>query len=278
MNQEKKSKPTAKEEPRIKLDSLLREGRLKTVDPDIGDVWEELHKINKQEEKAFNQKIEKVKTKFKKLKIKTSSVSKTKTAKKPSKTPKKSTIRLKTHLHKKRVRIALGFSVLLLGFIIVRSVVSRDKTDQLGAKTGTNSQMSSGDIDADIPEVDSTEFPLMWPSGKSEKDFKLVRVSPFGNDTVYTYIDSLNNQDIKISQQKLPERFKTDRDVKLKELADSFQATNVIQIDEQKVYLGYSESINTQSLIFIKKDLLIFIASPQQTSDEIWAGYITALQ
>jgi hypothetical protein len=56
MKQGKKLKPIVQKKPSIKLDSLLREGRLKTVDPDIGDVWEELHKINKQEEKAFNQK------------------------------------------------------------------------------------------------------------------------------------------------------------------------------------------------------------------------------
>lgn len=277
MKQGKKSKPLEQKRPSIKLDSLLREGRLKTVDPDIGDVWEELHKINKQEEKAFNQKIEKVKTKFKKLKLKTPSKSKTKSTKKIPKTPKKSTVKIKSNLRKKPVRFALGFSVILLCFIIARSVISKDKTDQLGAKTGSNTQMSSGNVDADIPQVDSTEFPLVWPSGKSEKDYKIVRVSPFGNDTVYAYIDSLNNQEIKISQQKLPERFNTDRDVKLKELADSFQATNVIQIDEQKIYHGYSENINTQSLIFIKNDLLIFIASPQQTSDEIWAGYINGL-
>lgn len=255
----------------------LDRARLKKDSPDIGDVWEELHKINKQEEKAFNQKIDKVKTKFKKLKIKTPLISKSKTTKKPPKTPKKSTIKLKSHLRKKRVRLVMGLIAIFLCIITVRSVIFKDKTDQLGAKTGASTQMSSGNIDADIPQVDSTEFPLVWPSGKSEKDFKIVRVSPFGNDTVYAYIDILNNQEIKISQQKLPERFKTERDVKLKELADSFQATNVIQVDEQKIYHGYSQNINTQSLIFIKKDLLIFIASPQQTRDEIWAGYISGL-
>jgi len=278
MKQGKKSKPLEQKKTSIKLDSLLREGRLKTVDPDIGDVWQELHKINKQEEKAFNQKIEKVKTKLKKLKIKIPSQAQAKSTKKLSKTPKKSTLKIKPQLRKKPVRIALGLSVAIVALTIVKSATSNNKTDQLGAKTSTAPQLSSGNIDADIPEVDSTEFPLVWPGGKSEKDFKIVRVSPFGNDTVYAYIDSLNGQDIKISQQKLPERFNTDRDVKLKELADSFQATNVIQIDDQKVYHGYSENINTQSLIFIKKDLLIFIASPQQTADEIWAGYIAGLE
>lgn len=274
MKQGKKLKPIEQKKPSIKLDSLLREGRLKTVDPDIGDIWEELHKINKMEETAFNKKVDKIKSKLTKLKIKVPTKSK---SKKQTKTPKKSTSKLQSIFRKKPARFGLALALIIVGTVFIKSVFNKDSTGQLGAKTDTITQPSSGNIDADIPQVDSTDFPLVWPNGKSEKDFKVVRVSPFGNDTVYAYIDSLNGQDIKVSQQKLPDSFKKEQDVKLKELADSFQATNVIQIDEQKIYHGFSEKIKTQSLIFIKNGLLIFISSPQQNSDEIWAGYITSL-
>lgn len=276
MKQGKKSKPIEQKRPSIKLDSLLREGRLRTVNPDIGDVWEELHKINKQEEKAFNQKVDKVKARLLKIKNKVPYKSKTK-AKKQSKTPRKNT-KIQSFFRKKSARFGLALSLIILSTVVVKSIFNKDTSDQLGVNTNAIPQASSGNIDADIPQVESTDFPLVWPNGKSEKDYKVVRVSPFGNDTVYAYIDSLNGQDIKVSQQKLPDSFKTEQDIKLKELADSFQATNVIQIDEQKIYHGFSEKISTQSLIFIKNGLLIFIASPQQNSDETWVGYITGLK
>ncbi len=275
MNQGKNSKPIDQEEPRIKLDSLLRDGRLKTVDPDIGDVWEELNNINKQEEKAFNDKVEKIKNKLSKVKVKVPSKIK---FKKQPKTLKKSNFKFKKLFQKKIVRAGLVVALAFASLGIIKSLVTdKDTPNQLGVSTDS-ANASSGNIEADIPQVQTTEFPLIWPNGKSEKDFKIVRLNPFGNDTVYTYVDALNGLEIRISQQELPDNFGSSQDEKLKELADSFQATNIIQIDEQKTYHGYSETTNTQSLIFIKKDLLIFIASPQQTSDEVWAGYISALQ
>jgi hypothetical protein len=265
-------------EKNIKRSLNLDRSRLKKDSPDIGDVWKELQNINKREEKAFDQKVEKVKTRLKKLKIKTPSKTIVTSAKKTPKNPKKSTVKIKKQFQKKQVRLTVGLSAVIIGLLVVKSIGHDDKTDQLGAKIDIKTQQSSGDIATDISNVETTEFSLLWPNGKSEKDFKIVRVSPAGNEPVYTYIDSLNNQDIKISQQEVPDSFKTERDIKLKELADSFQATNVIQIDDNKIYHGFSEKVKTQSLIFIKKDLLIFIASPQQNSDEVWAGYITGLK
>jgi len=105
-----------------------------------------------------------------------------------------------------------------------------------------------------------------------------VRVSPEGNDPVYTFIDMVETSKVSISQQEVPKSFEYNKSVELERVAKEFQAIDVIQIDSMKVFHGVSDKNKQQSLIFIKGDLLVFIKSPQKLSDEAWAGYILNLK
>lgn len=120
-------------------------------------------------------------------------------------------------------------------------------------------------------------FSVLVPTGKKLDELGgIERKSPAG-DTVYTYADMVDGVRVEITQQELPESFKSDRGGKVKDLAKSFYAESVIQVDEIPVYHGYSDKTRYQTLIFTKKDKLIFILSPTKISDDKWVGYLVGL-
>jgi len=139
-------------------------------------------------------------------------------------------------------------------------------------KYRSDSQGSIGELPKETPRFD-----ILIPSGKKYSDLGVVRVSPEGNEPVYTYVDMVGSSEASISQQEVPKSFKYDKNTELEKVAKEFQATDVIQIDSIKVFHGISDKNKQQSLIFIKEDLLVFIKSPQKLSDEVWAGYIIGL-
>ncbi len=175
--------------------------------------------------------------------------------------------------HKRSIiLVAVVFLSPVLLIAIIKGLSAGDSKPQLLGDQSGSSDFSSGKLEV----VDTTEFELLKPNNPDTK-LNVVKISPAGNDPTYAYIDTVSGTEVRVSQQKMPESFVGDVDAKLEELAKSFQATNIIQIDEQKVFHGYSEKGKTQSLIFIKKDILIFIASPIQLSDDQWVGYVRGL-
>jgi len=140
-------------------------------------------------------------------------------------------------------------------------------------KSESGQQNSIGELPKETPR-----FTILTPSGKTYADFDIVRVSPEGNDPVYTFIDMVETSEVSVSQQEVPKSFEYNKSVELERVAKEFQAIDVIQIDSMKVFHGVSDKNKQQSLIFIKGDLLVFIKSPQKLSDEAWAGYILNLK
>ena len=132
---------------------------------------------------------------------------------------------------------------------------------------------NSGKLTKETPS-----FAILKPEGRKFDSLDTVKVSPTGNDPVYAFTDTLDGIEIQVSQQEVPKSFDFNQEVELERVAKDFQATNVIQIDDNKVFHGLSDKTKQQSLIFIKDDLLVFIKSPQKLSDEVWAGYIMGLK
>lgn len=144
---------------------------------------------------------------------------------------------------------------------------------------GVSSGQSTDEISSGKSELSvKPSFTMVLPKGKKESQFKFARVSPDENAPTYAFIDLIGETKINISEQEVPKQFDYNRAVELERVAKDFQATNVIQIDEDKIYHGYSEKLRVQSLVFIKKDRLIFIKSPEKLSDDTWTGYILNLQ
>ncbi len=169
---------------------------------------------------------------------------------------------------RKRALVVL-LPLIIIGFVYLFN--NDSQKDILGTSTD-NQTFQSGTLPKEQPA-----FNLLYPSGKSAQDYDPVRISPDSNEPAYTYIDYIGDTQINVSQQRIPEKIKNDQVTELEALSKSFQATNRISIDENIIYHGYNDKMKIQSVILVKKELLIFIKSGTVLSDDALAGYIISL-
>jgi hypothetical protein len=121
------------------------------------------------------------------------------------------------------------------------------------------------------------DYNILYPAGKEAASLQSVtRKAPDGN-VIHTYKDSINGVEFELTQQELPDKFRTDQESQLLEVATSFQATKVIQIDDKKIYTGVNDKTGIQSVFTIKDDKFISIKALQALSDDDLVGYITSL-
>ena len=197
------------------------------------------------------------------------------------------------HIGRGGLRLLLLLVIVVLGLASVRAMTGNGDIDQQPKETAStasdgivngtsvNSTDPGNVSNTALPAIDNDlEFSILFSSSAVEQDIEVVRVSPPQSDTVYGYNDTVGGVVVNLSQQEIPDSFNAqDIDGSLRDLATGFNAQNVIQIDETLVYHGSSGSNGgTQSLLFVKDGLLIFIASPAQLSDDVWAAYILSLQ
>lgn len=140
--------------------------------------------------------------------------------------------------------------------------------------------IAGGNKDSDNPAVLSdqdqkAEFAYSLPKGSSETIDGPVRFD--STRKVVNYRDSIGGVEITISQQQLPSGFKDDTANKVKKLAEDFSATKAITTANPTAYLGQDVK-GPQTVIFSKKDLLVFIQSTNKIDEHDWAEYITNLQ
>jgi hypothetical protein len=187
---------------------------------------------------------------------------------------KKPQIKRPAKLDIKRAALLVPVFVVVAGVVVV---IKQRNNGQQAVKSAVASQ-SAGE-GSSLPRNQTPEFDTVLPKGKTAEQLGgFARISPGDKDPVYGFADTYQGYLINITQQKMPSTFKGNEEAKLEEIAKSYQANSIIQIDENRVYHGYAQNAKVQSLIFIKNDLLIFIRSPQKLSDEAWASYIIALE
>jgi hypothetical protein len=170
--------------------------------------------------------------------------------------------------NKKITYAAAGVFVLVVSMaVITGSFNSDESTSTLGESTA---QIPIAD---DLPR-EKPEFKLIFPNGNKSSDYDVVRISPPEADASFTYLDRFteDGQIFRVTQQEIPGNFD------LAKTATDFQATSIIQVDENVIYHGYSEQGGVQSILFIKDKKLISIRSPQKFSDDQWAGYYLSLK
>lgn len=102
------------------------------------------------------------------------------------------------------------------------------------------------------------------------------RVSPENSDPVFAYNDTLSSVAISVSQQPLPASFVGNVDAQVKQLAESYSATTVIDAAGTKVYIGRSAR-GPQSVIFAKNNTLVLIKSQKTIGQPEWVRYINNL-
>lgn len=163
---------------------------------------------------------------------------------------------------KKRTIIIGG---ILLVVLIIAAIATTAIIRQANHKTGQSIIQDPG-------------YTTILPTGKSIIQLGgWVRVSPAGSDPVYAYADTVSGVPISVSEQPLPESFKSNSSDKVAELAKSYNATATITIGDTTVYIGTSAK-GPQSVIFTKDNLLVLIKSEKQIENAAWSTYAASLQ
>jgi hypothetical protein len=120
-------------------------------------------------------------------------------------------------------------------------------------------------------------YRTVLPDGKSADELGgWQRISPPEKDPVFAYNDTINGIPITVSQQPLPDSFKTDTASHVAELAKSYNATVNITAGDTTVYIGTSVK-GPQSVILTKKNLLVLIKSQKTIDNAAWEDYIKSL-
>ncbi len=280
MKDVKKGKPALKplpkkveEKRRIGLNNSAIRERLATTRPehrsDIGSIWTEQNRLARQRKKG--EKTTKSAFQFLKMQLKKITTELT-----PHFYKVKKIVRQKwTHYSKKqqkKIKIASSLGLIVFAVVIAKSAISSNSSPKsLGAQTGISSTPQDGRTD------EAPDFSPLKPLGREDAVQSVTRRTPSG-EIIHTFKDIVDEIGIEVTQQKIPEKFKENQADSLKEMATTFQATNIIQIDEMIVYHGLNEKTNVQSLFFIKNESLVSIRASQKISDDSWSGYILSLQ
>lgn len=120
------------------------------------------------------------------------------------------------------------------------------------------------------------DYHTIVPQGKTASDVTWQRVSPPDHNAVFAYADKIAGTTINVSQQPIPDNFKSDVDGSVQTLAKSYNATEKIIAGTTSIYVGTSGD-GPQSAIFTKNNLLILVKSTDKISEADWAKYAESL-
>lgn len=242
------------------------DGRLRLSDSggghDIGDIWAEQKRIRLAEAiEADRLKAEKQKRRASKEFVLNVSLPKVRL-------PKMSKLRLPRITKYKRNLLVVA------GLVIVGGALGTAAFNLLPAKMGGGKGVLDANNGSQTPN-----YSTILPEGKSVDQLGgWFRVSPPGEDPAYAYADTLNGITINVTQQPLPEDFKSDPQGKLIKLAEQFGATRELSTpDGTKFFVGVSEQ-GPESTLLIKNELLILIKSQTAVDDNRWIEYISHLK
>lgn len=144
-----------------------------------------------------------------------------------------------------------------------------------------HSSGSSSATSSTIAGVQNDTHPTyntILPSGKSASDVgDFHRVSPPGSNPVYAYADDFRGTHINVSEQPIPDGWKSNIQSNVEKLAKDYSATNKITINGTLVYVGTSYQ-GPQSIIFTKNNLLVLIKSSSTRNENDWAWYADNLR
>lgn len=179
---------------------------------------------------------------------------------------------------KKKLLIGGALAVIALGGIVVSVVrlMDDDRGDGAPQSLGV-SEEDAGRSQMELPELPEAtpSFAMLYPSSNEAGDYRTVRVSPEGNTPAYTYLDDVSGATVRVTQQQVNDIPSYEG---LGAVAEDFQATDVVQLDDLLIYHGINERSGVQSVITEKDQILVLIASPRQLPEEVWVSYIASLE
>lgn len=106
-----------------------------------------------------------------------------------------------------------------------------------------------------------------------------TKINPPGSDTaIYAYVDKIGDVLISVTEQPLPDEFKTKTAYKVEKLAKNYDANTKLTAGDTTIYVGTSVKDSIQSVILVKSNLLIMIKSKNIVSNQDWVNYVNSLK
>lgn len=123
------------------------------------------------------------------------------------------------------------------------------------------------------------KFATILPAGKTITSLGgWVRISPPDRNPVYAFIDHFGGIQLSVSEQPLPQKFRSDPAGQVAQLAQGFNATQkVTDADGTIVYIGTAGN-GAQSVILSKHQLLVLIKSVSTLTPSQWTAYTSSLK
>jgi|GEM_PF-775922 len=170
------------------------------------------------------------------------------------------------------VGVVVGVAVLGAGgYQVYKGIAGHKKA------TASDSGVKVQHLDAKL-QTGKPNYDTVLPNGKPISDYGAwVRVSPADKNPVYAYADELTSVLINVSEQPLPDSFKSDTEGAMQKLAEQYSANDKVYAGNITVYIGTSIK-GPQSVLFVKDDILILMKSASKITDQHWIDYIKSLR
>jgi len=168
----------------------------------------------------------------------------------------------------RRTQITSAVAVVFLLFIAPHFLFNAGKknvTDASGGSVKTQQLAQSPD------------YQTIVPKGKSTDDMGWQRVSPPNSSAVFAYPDTINGVSVDVTQQPIPDSFKSNVDSSVASLAKSYNASEKIIAGTTPIYVGTSGADGPQSAIFTKDNLLVLVKTTSKVEEADWAKYVESL-
>lgn len=166
-----------------------------------------------------------------------------------------------------------------IGVVAVSAIVLVSVTSLIFSNSNNKkievSEVQGATQENKIPTNVTPDFATLVPADKSiEQLGGFARVSPENAAPAFAFKDTISDVPVIVTQQKKPEQLSDQ--LKIEELAKSFNATKQVQIDQNVLYIGKSEK-GPQSAIYVKDDLLVLIKAEREVNEIDWVQYVTNL-
>jgi hypothetical protein len=98
-----------------------------------------------------------------------------------------------------------------------------------------------------------------------------------GSKNTYSFTDTVGGKSILVSQQPVPNKFKNATEAVMT-VAQSLGANESTSTDDGTAYIASDSKSNSQTVVFTKNNLLLFIQSPFKHTGNEWSSYINSLK
>jgi len=145
---------------------------------------------------------------------------------------------------------------------------------------GSNNTASVGKAvsGAATPAVSQPTFTPVAPKDKPQLATLHTGVSSFdAKHDVYSYSDTVRNNAILVSEQPIPASFSS-KEQALSTVSKSLNATQAITVGSDKAMIATNSKSNSQTVVYVYQDLLIFIQSPFTHTSPDWQAYLSSLK